>query len=254
MERRKRKSLNPRKNISDVVALLKDPDFYKDCKTILTARPTDGPYPMTPEEFFAKWGAFPPRNFALLRPNDPRKEADAILAGQWGLIPVYPWTTEGEIRKASVKTRRGIEKRHRDARGIELGRLADWLSTSGFSTAEIAKEIFGRKRPSVSFREEQRVFRSLKGRDLSYTEIEARVSNTIRGRSHSHEKQVGMAIKRFRAFDAKGKMLREAPAGAEPISHAVTMLLRHTYIRPDAKDVVRWLEALRSSLLGRPTP
>ncbi len=248
-----RKATHSVETVREALALLKNPEFYADCQTIFLVRTTNGPLQPMVENFIKRWDVVPPRNFALLDPTTPRNEAGAILSGEWGLIPVFPWTTDTDVRRAAGRIRKDLGKRHKDARGVERGRLADWLSLCGFSAADIVREVFGRKARKVSFRQEQRLVRGLKQQGVSYAEIDARVSKQIRSRAHSAEKVAAMAVKRFRDFDRRLKTGLKDPIKVEPIAHALTILLKSIFTHRDAQVAAQSLETLRRHLLGLPS-
>jgi hypothetical protein len=62
--------------------------------------------------FSQKWDAWPAIDWGLFVPA--RWDLGAILTGQWGAVPVFPWTTDTELLRAARRVRRRIGKRHRD--------------------------------------------------------------------------------------------------------------------------------------------
>src|SRR5687768_11954140 len=104
----------PGLTIPQMVALLDNPAFRKDAVFVLDqfrllneAAPTqqkwDREFQTYAEQYAApfmrKWGVLPPTDRELIE-NEPWKEpAFCILTGRWGVIPVFPWTTEKDITK-----------------------------------------------------------------------------------------------------------------------------------------------------------
>ncbi len=196
---------------------------------------------MTAMEFFTKWGVYPPRNFGLLEPETPREKAGAVLTGEWGLIPVFAWTTDKEIHTAATRLRKQLAKRHQDGSGLGRGELAAWLRVSGFSGQEIARHLYGRNgRWKLSEREE-----AVLDADSAFKEEARRKQRPV--------DQVKKAIGRYRTAERQRKAKIRAPRNIDPLSFAVTMLLRARYLTLDATQAVQWLELLRAAALGQPT-
>lgn len=80
--------------------LLKKAKFCSDCNALPKAHAAKKQLPLSLEAFVEKWGVVPPPNYALLEPDIPQEKPSALLAGDWGVIPVCPTTTNGEIREA----------------------------------------------------------------------------------------------------------------------------------------------------------
>ena len=102
--------------------------------------------------FIEKWGVYPPPVKLLSSPLWQMKR-DATMTGRWGVIPVYPWTTEKEVKQQARQIQRAIGKKHQDFTSYRQALKAKWLEDSHISEAanrppgrnKIAAEVWGRK-------------------------------------------------------------------------------------------------------------
>ena len=118
----------PRIPAQRALDLLSDPAFTKDLDLAyaavrVTAAGHQAPEHLTPEQFYERYGILPVRADPgtmdrLQKPGAPHREAEAILGGRWGVLRVFPWTTDAEIRAGGKRVRRALQqagaKEHRD--------------------------------------------------------------------------------------------------------------------------------------------
>ncbi len=188
--------------ISYYVKLFDDADFHHANYELygqIPDRPKDqpaSPWPPTDlvEAFVQRWKALPWSYLAHLE----YQPALAVLSGKWGVIPVFPWTTDRDLTAAARKIRRAIGKIHRDANTARRGILAQWLELHRFSDAEIAHAVWG---PRTS---------------------EPRAIAAVR-----------IAIRRSRRFvDALHQPL-DAPRECDPLAWEISQLLRDDFFKGD---------------------
>ena len=127
------------------ISLLSDPGFPADVKDVRVAfgwgsddEEAVGEAEQERAEkraaFKAKWSPIvPPPDGALLddpAPNPRRPEATALLAGKWGIIRVFPWTTE---KSAKLEFRAAIGRANRERKNVYRSEVALWLQGCEFS-------------------------------------------------------------------------------------------------------------------------
>ena len=209
--------------------------------------------------FIEKWGVPPPQAGALIDPDPARPFADAIMSGQWGIVPIFGWTTDLEIRAAITRIRGVVRKRHRDAQIARLVQQARWLEVCGYSRPEIASAVWGRQHglrrqskehaiaglPENVEREWYQKYLA-QGRDPQ--EAERLIYKRVRGSEALASATVRMAEHRYEEDLAHLNAALASPAASEPISAALTML----YHADDPVEVRRGLVALRKALVPPP--
>lgn len=63
------------------------------------------------DPFIKKWGGVYPPPQELLYSPLPQETYAATMTGQWGIIPVYPWTTEKEVKDRLKQIQGAIGKK-----------------------------------------------------------------------------------------------------------------------------------------------
>jgi len=154
-------------NIREMVALLENKQFCADALRVIdrghrlnerpsTQRAWDRQWPAFCRKevlpFIKKWGALPPPALELVDKDPRQKIAFAILTGRWGFIPIFPWTSQKEIDERAAKIRKAIGKLHKDASGVQLALITQWLrlhenpgDPKQPSRREIASVVWGRR-------------------------------------------------------------------------------------------------------------
>src|SRR5713101_6544623 len=147
----------PKMGIASVLALLKNKAFCDEATDLLrkiatfveTAPPDEQREAFVSQQtspFVEKWGVPPPHAPSLVDPDPARPFADAIMSGRWGIVAVFGWTTDLEIRAAIKRIRSVVRKRHQDAQIAPLAQQARWLEGCGYSRPEIASAVWGRRK------------------------------------------------------------------------------------------------------------
>ena len=229
----------PVETVAEALRLLQDPAFQAACGRVFTAHYAGQFSDDDLLAFFDAWGIAPPRNEGLYKPEF-RHQAASMLAGRWGLILIWPETTESDVRAELRRIQRIIGKRHRDS----LARLpkdarARWLEHSGFRQAEIAAALYGRTRDARRPTKEQihRSDKALARVDALVTEFQQargiprrlavrRAYALVQGREG---KGAGAARAAARRADQARRALTaeiQQPRAANALTAAITHLLR----------------------------
>jgi hypothetical protein len=222
--------------------------------------------------FAQKWRAWPAMDWWLVLPRQPRAERTdevlMMLTGEWGLIPVFPWTTDAHVLARTRQIRRRVGKRHRDSVARHRGPLARWLETNGIPRREIPRLLGWQegteKRPMVvhgpeagfehehdpeaGFEHEQGVMQSLKKRGLSHQAAERRVLHQFRGSEAPAAGRLRQMQWRFDTWRRAAEAALVTPTEADPVSFAVTRALRARYLTGDLRELTRALQALVPAL------
>src|SRR5688572_29341106 len=123
---------------AQTLALLKDARFRKQALTVLSEMaklraidPPAGEWESRAQQllmpFVAEWGV-PPPHAAVVLDQDPRRHTiEAIASGRWGVVTIFSWTTDRDVRRAAKKIRQAIGKQHQDAANERRAQLARWL-------------------------------------------------------------------------------------------------------------------------------
>lgn len=269
----------PKVDAKRALELLGEPAFIADLTAIFVARRVlqaggDPPSHLTPQQFFEKYGILPRGSdydsvMSLNQPEDPDREAAAILGGRWGIIRVFPWTTDAEVREARKGLRQAFRRvgatEHQDQDRLR-SRQATWLWQCRYSNVQIAKAVWGRqrglRRPTraqavrrVDGERETALMQRYAKPGRSYREQERLTVRRLRGSEASAGGMVRQAIARERKRRAGARAARAAPAALEPVAAALTTLL--TKVHPLEGSLaglghVPEIDALRRATLGLP--
>src|SRR5258708_4472056 len=105
------KSPGPKKSIPVVLALLENQAFCDEADHLIrelaafaasshTAKQRKAFVIKQTVPFVRKWGVPPPQARALVNPDSARPVAEAIMSGRWGVVPIFAWTIDPDIRAA----------------------------------------------------------------------------------------------------------------------------------------------------------
>jgi hypothetical protein len=183
-----------------------------------------------------------------------------VLTGRWGLLPVFPWTTDAELLAGARRVRTRIGKRHRDAVTHERAVLSPWLETNGIPRREIPQLLGwrdgGASRPTVtealedlSFEQEEATLRGLMKRGLSYPEANRRMRRQLRGTEAPAAGKIRKMQWRFDAWRRAAEAALDTPTSADPVSFAVTRVLHARYVRRDLPELTRAVQDLVHALV-----
>jgi hypothetical protein len=189
------------------------------------------------ERFRATWGVLPPPAVLLIDPNPRRRIVEAIGSGRWGVILVFSWTTDTEIQAQSKAIRKVTRKRHHDAQEEHRAQCAEWLEACGFSRSQVAKAVWGRRhglrRPtreeairSLPEEREQQLIKEATEHGLSYSHAEQQLLRQARGSEAPASAMVRMAEARETARVNQLNRDLAIPVVSEPLSAAITTLIR----------------------------
>src|SRR5687767_2080563 len=99
-------SANTKGRASRIVALLKNTEFCSDARAILRhlaavrEKGDEDEFERAAVEsaprFIKKWGVLPPQAVELVDPDPRRRLVYALASGTWGVVPIFPWTTDRE--------------------------------------------------------------------------------------------------------------------------------------------------------------
>ena len=249
-----------------VIAMLDDPDFCDEARAVIAEAKVLYVQAASYEEFEKqvraraqpfrdRWGVWPPQTGELLDPDPRRRVVEAIGSGDWGIVPVFPWTTDREIQARVKKIRVVISKRHKDALDARKPQLAAWLQDCGFDQSAIARAIYGRttglRRPTKdkAFARaarkdddlEDKLFeqyqQELRERGVAEADIrklaEQRVYRTLRGSEAPAHAALRMTDRRYVEQLEELNTNLPAPIESEPLSYALTRL-SHEIDKDDA--------------------
>jgi len=203
----------------------------------------------------------PPPTTAELLDGDPRRRVvDAIASGRWGLVLVFPWTTNRQIQTGMKIIRAAIRKQHRDALVNRHAQLVSWLEACGFDRPTIARAVFrrrsGLRRPTraevirrTSEGRETQLYGEYRGLGLTHQQIQRKIYRRLRGSEALASASVRMTGQRYKKYLQRLNDDLAVPTQSEPLSHALTILFRGL---PDDTDttVRRHAGAVRDALLG----
>lgn len=231
-----------------VLDLLKDPEFCADAQRVLQRAAALRAQAPPPEEwqrrtqelvqpFLARWGVVPPTTSELLDADPRRRLVQAIASGRWGVVPVFPWTTDREIRGRAKKIRSMIGKQHKDALVSSAAQLVQWLEACGFKRPTIARAVFRRRtglsRPTKTqaiarapeYRERQ-LYEKYGRLGLTENKIEQRVYKRLRGSEAPASAVVRVTARRYVKRIERLNEVLVTPVQSEPLSHELTTLFR----------------------------
>jgi hypothetical protein len=237
-----------RRSVDEVLALLTDRDFCADAQRTITEAAEITVQRTTIEErqqqlerlgqkFVDKWGVLPPTTGELLDSDPRRPLTDAMASGHWGLVLLFPCTTNRQVRTAVQQIRSVIRKQHRDAVVARHAQLVRWLGNAGFDDPTIARAVFhrrsGLRRPTEKQANawtpeprQQYVYGHYLGLGFTPTQAQQRLTKRIRGSEALASAAIRMATTRY---VTRLKQLNEhlaKPIQSESLSHALTMLFR----------------------------
>lgn len=197
------------------------------------------------DPFIKKWGGVYPPPQELLYSPLPQETYAAAMTGQWGIIPVYPWTTEKEVKNRLKQIRRAIGKKHMDFGAIQRAHLAIWLKDNFVSPerdrppkgSRIASAVWGRKkglsRPSTEEaikdlpeEREAALLKRYQEQGKTYREAERLAYKAARGSEAPAAAMVRMAMRRQRSRQGDLKNVITNPRKTDQLALTVTMLLR----------------------------
>jgi len=189
------------------------------------------------ERFRVTWGVLPPPAVLLVDPDPRRRVVEAMGSGRWGLILVFSWTTNADIQAQSKAIRKVARKRHHDAQEEHRAQCADWLEGCGFSRPQVAKAVWGRRhglrRPTkeeaihaLPEEREQQLIEQATEHGLSYNQAEQQLLRQTRGSEAPASAMVRMAEARETARVKKLNQDLARPVESEPLSAAITALIR----------------------------
>jgi hypothetical protein len=261
----------PKMRIHSVLALLENPAFCDEAGQLLqeiaafaATAPCDRQQVASVLEkttpFVEKWGVPPPQAGALVNPTPARALADAIMSGRWGVLPIFAWTTNQEIRIGLQRIRRMVRKQHQNAETARRAQLARWLESCnlGFSRPAIAGAVWGRRRglrrPSraqaiaqLPEKVERAWYQAYLAQGRSPQQAERLTTKRARGSEAPASATVRMAEHRYEQDLERLNATLASPVSSEPVSAALTMLYRAD--RQDVAQLVRGLVALKNALL-----
>ena len=234
-----------RRTAKQAIALLSAPEFCTDVEA-LCFTPGGG---LTPEDalldakqeqerkgaaFKIKWSIEPPP--AALLDRDPRRpEAAALLAGRWGLLRVFPWTIDADLKRGRRRIQRVIDRAEREAQNSRRAELAQWLHRCRFSDSEIAAAVWGRTKGlkrSKNLAKADRLFAAIdKAAGGLKTADDLKAANRkALARAADHEARAAAMVRQARnrheTLLTERRPLFDAPLQADPISTCITKILR----------------------------
>jgi hypothetical protein len=189
------------------------------------------------ERFRVTWGVLPPPAVLLVDPDPRRRIVEALGSGRWGLILVFFSTTDTDIQAQSKAIRKTVRKRHHDAQEEDRAQRAEWLEACGFSRPQVAKAVWGRRhglrRPTkeeairaLPEEREQQLIEQATERGLSYNQAEQQLVRQARGSEAPASAMVRMAEARETGRVKKLNQDLVRPVVSEPLSAAITALIR----------------------------
>ena len=243
------------RSVEEVLDLLNDPEFcadvlrtFREAAAIMvapsSAEERQQQFEQLGQRFENRWGVPPPNTSELVDPDPRRRFSDAIASGHWGLVLVFPWTTNDQIRVTIKKIRSVIRKQHQDALITRHAQLVRWLDTIGFDRPTIARVVFGRRTGLRRLTAKQAIARTpeshqdelydhYRGLGLTPKQIEQKILKTLRGSEAPASAAVRMTERRHVKRRERLNEHLASPVQSEPLSHALTLLFR---ARPDENN------------------
>ena len=217
------------------------------------------------QPFFARWGVLPPQTGELLDADPRRRLVEAIASGRWGIVPVFQWTKNHEIRERVRKIRSVIGKQHRDALILRDEQLMGWLEACGFHRPAIARAVSGRqtglRRPTkaqaiarTSEDHERQLYEEYRNRGLTEAKIEQQVYKRLRGSEAPASAAVRMGERRYIDRTERLNEALATPIQSEPLSEALTVLFRALLHDEDDATVKRRAGAVSNAFVGASGP
>lgn len=262
----------PTLTAAQALALLADPVFQRDARAFLEElERTKTRYQAVSRDdreseldcflgqhvypFRDKWHVYPPTKSELLRDPALTGKAAAILTGRWALIPVFPSTRASDVLRAVQRARQSVGRRHADAQTRHRAALAEWLLEEGYPRRDVFRAVWGRRPPRgarTTFEQEQAAMRDLYAEGLPYREAARRMARRQRKRTGDQRmfSAIRMAKARYARLLEEEARGTEAPAESDPLTSAMTMLLRETFCQDTVPEeaLLAHLTALRDAL------
>jgi hypothetical protein len=212
------------------------------------------------DPFAEKWGGvYPPPDELLSSPLRLGTQS-ATMTGRWGIIPVYPWTTEKEVKNRMKNIQRAIGKEHQDFRVFYLSHVARWLRDFYISPktgrppglGKIAAAVWGRKkglrRPSkragiasLSVELEAKLMQRYIAKGKTRQEATRLIYQRARGSEAPASAMVRMALNRLRDRRIDTDKAITDPQKTDQLGLAITMILREL---PTSESSHRDLQAI----------
>ena len=218
------------------------------------------------DPFMAKWRGAHPLSDELLSSSLWQKKEIATMTGRWGVIPVYPWTTEKDVNRQTKQIQKAIGKQYTNPTAYRLTLIAKWLSDSYLSTRthkppklrDIAAAVWERKkglnRPSkaqaianLSEGREVELMRAYIAKGKTRLEAERLIYQRVRGNESAAAAQVRTALGRLRKEQDNLKNVISDPQKTDTLGLAITMLLREL---PASASSPQDLKAIRAKAVA----
>ncbi len=190
-------------------------------------------------DFHAKWRLLPPRDPRLFRSEaeiarDARNAA--MLTGRWGLIRVFPWTTEDEVVREYTAVRRRLPREGLVQEANTREAKHEFLTDNGVSRRAANAELIGKKTTRrltleeagkrLPEERERELLKRYMARGLTKPRAEAEVWRRARGSEAPGAARLRVARTRRAERKAKGMAAIESPNQVEPLAGKLTELLR----------------------------
>lgn len=249
--------------------LADDPGFLRDCAALDLETQALGPliddeasweaaWPDFAERhvrpFVRKWRALPLSDPDTIAPDARRAPALAIAAGRWGVITMFPWTTQQEVLSRFRKLRQVIGQ-HQATRDGRVG-LARWMATNGVPHAAIAAVVWGKTRglrrlstraaiARLSADREKELMNRFLAHGLPWEDAERATIRRARGAEPRAAAQVRMAVKRDRKDSQRLTRELVLSEQRDPLGSLIAALIRKD---TDPQMMPQRLAELRSFL------
>jgi len=217
------------------------------------------------EPFMKKWKGAYPASLDLLTPPLFQAANAAIANGRWGIIPVYPWTTEKDVTQHRRKIKRAIGREDLDFSAIRRAQIARWLEEFYISPRtnapperrKLAEVVWARKsgleRPTLEEaiadlpeQREREWLRHYQTMGKSRREAEKLVYKNARGKESRASAMVRVAINRQRTKRIDLSTVIMDPNKTDKLGLAITLILRDVSI---ANPSIGQLEGIRSKVI-----
>lgn len=213
--------------------------------------------------FIHKWNATP-ASIVLLTSPDHYRRYYAITSGQWGLIPVYPWTSRVDVEKQLKQIHISIGKRGKHFVSDRNSHIATWLLQQTMPSGlplqldEIVEAVWHQKRRSTCvsdeeeenlWRREQVLMQKYKSEGKDYSQAE----KLVRAVSRKAESPASEKTRKVLARLKRDKRDLESSEGRHgkrtPLAFALTKLIHELPPLSPAPDPQRVFK--RASFLVR---
>jgi hypothetical protein len=199
--------------ISYYIALFDDPEFWRDTfacfgavgdvtEQPLSDRSLENAWREILRPFWYHYRVLPALEFLPVH----YRQAFSVMAGRWGIVPVYPWTKDSEIKTSVHSIRKKIGQTRRNAEKEKHAALGNWLKLHRFSSAEIATAL---GKPGCGDRP----------RDPS-------TQRPVAGSEPRLDALLRMNRKRLRDTSARLQAALQSPSSIDPTTDAITNVLR----------------------------